>query len=143
MARPERLELPTLWFEAGGPNLQELAGTEPNQPTLVSCSNTVQVTYPLVFRFFSQIAPFCRDLYDILMTLGWAELELGTMSLVTSVAVLATLPSIICSRVDVQLENLALRPQIVKSACFNAQGRNAPINVNRSSALSLAVPHLV
>ena len=31
LARPEGLEPPALCFEAGGTNLQQLAGTEPNE----------------------------------------------------------------------------------------------------------------
>jgi hypothetical protein len=62
MARPERLELPTFWFEARGPILLELAGTEPNE-TKISKLQQIGASY-LPFPF----SPFFRNLRQFATT---------------------------------------------------------------------------
>jgi hypothetical protein len=62
VARPERLELPTLWFEARGPILLELAGTEPNE-TKISKLQQIGASY-LPFPF----SPFFRNLRQFATT---------------------------------------------------------------------------
>jgi hypothetical protein len=63
MVRPERFELPTFWFEARGPNLQELAGTEPNETKISKLQQTGASYWPFPFSLFfgnlRQFATIC------------------------------------------------------------------------------------
>ena len=62
MVRPERLELPTFWFVAGGRNLRELAGTEKNATKSNNCCKPALTIFPSLFTFSSR---FCGDFPEL------------------------------------------------------------------------------